>query len=66
MVRLKLAQALKKRKISKRQFAKHLGISYHNVFRYFHEGYDPKLSTLFKWASVLKVKIRDLFEEPNK
>lgn len=63
MAKLALGDALKKRKLSKRQFAKMLGMSYHNVFRLFREGQDPKFSTLNKWAKVLGCKVRDLIKE---
>lgn len=63
MARLDLARVLKKKKLSKRRFAQMLGISYHNVFRLFHDDQDPKLSTLTKWAAVLGCKVRDLIRE---
>jgi transcriptional regulator with XRE-family HTH domain len=63
MPRLLLAQMLKQRGFSKRKFAKDLGERYTNVFRYFNSGYDPKLSTLAKWAAVLNCQIADLFSE---
>ncbi|MBI2604773.1 MAG: helix-turn-helix transcriptional regulator [Deltaproteobacteria bacterium] len=63
MAKLLLDEALKRRGMSKRQFAKRLKIDYSSVFRYFRKGYDPKFSTLEKWAKVLGVKIRELFEE---
>lgn len=62
-VKLKLAAMLEAAKMSKRKFAKALGINYPDVFRYFRKGYDPKLSTLARWAKVLHCKIRDLYEE---
>lgn len=64
MPKLKLHLMLEKKGLSKRQFAKLLGVSYPAVFRYFREGYDPKLSTLKRWARVMECKIRDLYEEP--
>ena len=63
MPELLLEKVLEKRKMSKRQFAKRLEIDYSSVFRFFRPGYDPKLSTLEKWAKVLGVKIRDLYKE---
>lgn len=63
MARLLLAQVLKRKGVSKRQFAKTLGVRYDNAFRFFREGYDPKLSMLEKWAKTLGVRIRDLFKE---
>jgi DNA-binding XRE family transcriptional regulator len=58
-----LGKILKKRKLSKRQFAKLLGVEYRNIFRVFREGYDPKFSTMADWARVLQVKVKDLFED---
>lgn len=63
MARLILDKMLKRRKLSKRQFAKRLDIEYNNVFRYFRNGYDPKLSSLEKWAKAIGCKVRDLIEE---
>lgn len=63
MARHILFKVLRRKKLSKRQFAKLIGIQYHNVFRLFHDGYDPKLSVLSKWAHALKCKVRDLIEE---
>ncbi len=62
MVKLKLEAILKEKKISKRGFAKMLGIDYANVFRFFRKDYDPKLSMLDLWAHILKVEIDDLYE----
>ena len=63
MAKLLLAQVLEKKRVSKRQFAKRLGIDYSSVFRFFRPGYDPKLSVLEKWAKALGVRIGELFEE---
>jgi transcriptional regulator with XRE-family HTH domain len=63
VAKLTLAQALKKKKLSKRQFAKRLGERYNNVFRYFREGYDPKFSKMEEMAKAIGVKIKDLFKE---
>lgn len=63
MAKLILADVLKKKKLSKRQFALRLGEAYNNVFRYFRTGYDPRWSTMEKWAKALGVRIRDLFKE---
>ena len=40
-----------------------LKIEYANVFRFFREDYDPKLSTLQKWADVLEIDVRDLLNK---
>jgi hypothetical protein len=61
--KLRLAAMLRKREMSKRQFARQLEMQYTHVFRFFRVGYDPKLSTLARWAKVLKCRIPDLFEE---
>jgi transcriptional regulator with XRE-family HTH domain len=63
MAKLALGAALKKKKLSKRQFAKRLGIAYHNVFRLFHDDQDPKLSTLSRWAKIIGCRVRDLIKE---
>ena len=63
MSKIVLDKILKKKEISKRRFAKMLGVEYRNIFRVFREGYDPKFSTMQDWARVLQIKIRDLFEE---
>lgn len=63
MAKLLVDEVLKRKKMSKRQFAKRLGVEYPTVFRYFRPGYDPKLSTLDKWSKALGCRIRDLYEE---
>jgi transcriptional regulator with XRE-family HTH domain len=61
-----LAEVLKKKKLSKRQFAKLIGLRYEHVFRYFRAGYDPKLSVLTLWATALKMTVKSLIvEEPK-
>lgn len=63
MAKLKLEAILKRKKISKRGFAKMLGMDYSNVFRFFREDYDPRLSTLEQWAKALGVQIQELFQD---
>lgn len=63
MAKVVLNKILERKKISKRQFAKLLKMDYPSVFRFFRPGYDPKFSTLERWAKVLEVKIRDFIEE---
>lgn len=58
-----LGEILKKKKLSKRQFAKLIGSRYEHVFRFFRPGYDPKLSVLTLWAKALKCRVRDLIKE---
>ena len=62
-MKLKLETILQKKKISKYRFAQMLGLPTSSIFRYFKPDYDPKLSTLEKWAKVLELKVRDLLEE---
>lgn len=63
MAKLILAEVLKRKRISKRQFAKMLEIEYRNVFRLFHATQNPRFSTLNHWAKVLGVKVRDLIRD---
>jgi hypothetical protein len=63
MAKLILEKVLEQKKISKRQFAFMIKADYPTTFRYYRPGYDPKLSSLEKWAKALKVKIRDLIKE---
>ena len=63
MAKLALAKALKRKKLSKRKFAKRLGIEYKNVFRLFHEGADPRLSALTRYAQAIGCRVRDLLDE---
>jgi transcriptional regulator with XRE-family HTH domain len=58
-----LGKVLKEKKITKYRFAKLLGAESSNVARYFKPGYDPRLSTIEKWAKALKVSIKDLIED---
>jgi len=66
MARLLLKEVLVKKKLSKRRFAKLLDVEYSNIFRYFRDDYDPKLSMIERWAKVLGVRIRDLYQENQK
>jgi transcriptional regulator with XRE-family HTH domain len=63
MAILLLRKILEKKRISKYQFAKLLGVHYPSVFRYFRKGYDPKLSMLERWAKAIGCRIRDLYKE---
>ena len=63
MAKLRLDQILKQKHISKYAFAKMLSLPTSSVFRYFKPEYDPKLSTLERWAKILEVRIRDLYIE---
>lgn len=63
MPRVDLATALKRKKLSKRQFAIRLGIRYENVFKLFRPGLDPRFSSLCKYAAAIGCRVRDLFRE---
>lgn len=63
MPRIVLAEVLKRKRLSKREFAKRLGMQYHNVFRLFRPGQNPRFSTLVLWASVIPCKVRDLIRD---
>jgi ribosome-binding protein aMBF1 (putative translation factor) len=63
VAKLQIEKVLEKKGMSKRQFAKLIVEDYGNVFRFFRPGYDPKLSTLNKWAKALNVKVKDLLVE---
>jgi transcriptional regulator with XRE-family HTH domain len=63
MPKVILDKVLKKQGISKRRFAKMIGMSYPNVFRLFRSGTDPRFSALVKWAKALKIKVRELIED---
>jgi transcriptional regulator with XRE-family HTH domain len=63
MAHVPLASILKKKGLSKRQFAKRLNVRYENVFRFFRPSYDPKLSMLTRWAKAIGCKVRDLIKE---
>lgn len=58
-----LAKALKQRSMSKRQFAKLLGIDYKNVWRLFDKKSNPRFTTLVRWARLLGCRVRDLIQE---
>jgi DNA-binding Xre family transcriptional regulator len=62
MARIILGKVLKKKGISKRKFAKMLGIETKNVFRLFKKSANPKFSTLQTWAKLIGCKVRDLIE----
>jgi DNA-binding Xre family transcriptional regulator len=63
MAKFILGAVLKKRRLSKRQFAKMIEMRYEQVFRLFRDGYDPKLSLLNRIAKALKCRVRDLIKE---
>ncbi len=63
MARTCLAKVLKEKKISKYRFAQLIKVPSSNVARYFKAGYDPRLSTIEKWANALDVSVKDLVED---
>lgn len=63
MLKLRLEEVLKKKRISKYKFAQLLRVPDYAVYRFFRPGYDPKLSRLAQWAKVLNCKISDLYKE---
>jgi transcriptional regulator with XRE-family HTH domain len=63
VLKMRLDKVLERKGISKRQFSKMLQEDEPNVYRYFRDGYDPKLSTLMKWADKLDMRATELVEE---
>jgi len=63
VARVVLAKILKDKKITKYRFAKLIGSEYSNTIRYFKPDFNPRLSTLEKWAEILDVSIKDLVED---
>jgi len=63
MPKLTLEKALRKKKLSKRQFAKRLGSQYHSVFQFFKDDYNPTWKMMTRWAAAIGCRIRDLYEE---
>ncbi|MBX2996298.1 MAG: helix-turn-helix transcriptional regulator [Bdellovibrionaceae bacterium] len=63
MTKLKLQAYLEENQITKYAFATVLGKKPPAVRPYFRKGYDPKLSTLGKWAKALRCEISDLYVE---
>jgi len=65
MTKLKLAKYLEDHNIFKNEFARMLGVNAPVVRRFMKPDYDPKLSTLSKWADVLKCDVSDLLTKGN-
>jgi transcriptional regulator with XRE-family HTH domain len=63
MPELRLELILKKKKLSKRQFARLLKTDTGTLSKYFKGTGNPTLLTLEKWAKLLNVKVRDLIKE---
>lgn len=63
MAKVALLKVLKKKNLTKYAFAKLLGVPTSNTARYFKADYDPRLTTLEKWAKALDVSVKDLIED---
>jgi transcriptional regulator with XRE-family HTH domain len=63
MAKLILARILKKKRLSKREFARRTGIRYDNVSKVFHKDHNPSLETLTRYAKAVGVKVRDILDE---
>jgi len=63
VARIRLAKILKEKDLTKYRFAKLVGMTSSNLPKIFKPGYDPKLSTLEKWAKALDVSVNDLIED---
>ncbi len=63
MPTLTLAAALKKKKMSKRKFAKNLECQYHSVFQFFKPDYNPTFKMMCRWAKAAGCKVKDLYQE---
>lgn len=63
MAKVILNKVLKEKKITKYRFAKMLKMESSNLTKVFKPGYDPKLSTLEKWAKALDCSVTDLIED---
>lgn len=62
MPSLQIAKALKRKRLSRRQFAKRLGIDYKNVSRIFYPDANPRFSDLKRYAMAIGCKVRDLID----
>lgn len=63
MAKVDLTRALKKAKLSKRQFSFRLGIDPKNSPRMFRKEFDPRISDLTKYAKAIGCRVRDLIKE---
>lgn len=63
MAVLRLKEALKKKKISHREFARLVKTDRGTLGRYLRGEGNPRFDTLKKWAKALKIKVRDLIKE---
>jgi len=63
MAKVCLKAVLDKKGLTKYRFAKLIGEPYSNTVRFYKSGYDPRLTTLAKWAKALKISIKDLVDD---
>ena len=63
MAKLLLADALKRKKMSKRQLAIAMGIDYRRVFSFFRPSFNPTLKTLERLAAAIGVKVTELIRD---
>lgn len=62
MAWLNLAKVLDEKKCSGSELARRLGVTYTTVAKYFKKDYDPKFSTILRWAEALECEIEDLID----
>lgn len=62
MAWLNLAKVLDEKGWSSYRLAKELGVTFNTVAKYYKEGYDPKFSTILRWAEVLECEVEDLID----
>jgi DNA-binding XRE family transcriptional regulator len=63
VLKITLDDVLKKKGITGYKFAKeYLKVQPNSLTPIRKEGYDPKLSTLIRWAKILNCDVNDLFE----
>jgi len=63
MPRVILEKVLKRKGLSKRQFAKRLRMDPKHVSRLCRPSYNPTIRTLAKWARAIGCRVRDLIDE---
>lgn len=63
MARVILEKMLKRKGLSKRQFAKRIGMDPKHVARLCSPSYNPTVRTLSRWAKAIGCGVRDMIEE---
>ena len=63
MAKFILAKVLKRKKISKRAFARAAQYDLGNLWKLFAKDYNPTLSTMHRCAKAIGCKVRELIEE---